>query len=47
MSDVFQPMLSIGGTIASQFYTIFVIVLGIIIVLTLAEMFSGQSGVDT
>ena len=45
-SSIFQPMLAIGGSIASDFYTIFVIVLGVIIALTLAEMFSGQSGVD-
>ena len=46
MSGVFQPMLEMGGSIASQFYTIFVIVLGIIAALTISEMFSGQSGVD-
>lgn len=46
-SDVFQPMLSSGGAITSSFYTLFVIVLGVIITLTIAEMFGGQSGVDT
>ena len=46
-SGVFEPMLAMGGSIASDFYTIFVIVLGIIMTLTIAEMFSGQSGVDT
>jgi len=47
MSGVFQPMLAMGGSITSSFYTIFVIVLGIITALTIAEMFGGQSGVDT
>lgn len=47
MSGVFQPMLTMGGSIASDFYTIFLIVLGILVALTISEMFSGQSGVDT
>ena len=45
-SGIFEPMLAMGGNTASDFYTIFVIVLGIIITLTIAEMFGGQSGVD-
>lgn len=45
-SGVFQPMLAMGGSIASDFYTIFLIVLGILVALTISEMFSGQSGVD-
>ena len=47
MSGVFEPMLAMGGSIASDFYTIFIIVLGILVALTISEMFSGQSGVDT
>lgn len=46
MSGVFEPMLAMGGNIASDFYTIFLIVLGILVALTISEMFSGQSGVD-
>jgi len=45
-SGIFEPMLAMGGSTVSDFYTIFVIVFGIIITLTIAEMFGGQSGVD-
>lgn len=51
-STIFSDILKVGDqygnfTIASTFYTLFSIVFGIIIALTIAEMFSGQSGVDT
>lgn len=49
-SSIFRPILVMGDTngsnMAGSFYTIFVIVLGVLIALTLAEMFGGQSGVD-
>ena len=47
MSGVFEPMLALGGSIASSFYTLFIIVFGVLVALTIAEMFGGQSGVDT
>jgi len=50
-SGVFGSALLLGDTggytIVSGLFTIFNIVFGIIVALTLAEMFSGQSGVDT
>jgi len=51
-STVFFGMLNMADqygdfTIAGTFYTLFTIILGIIIALTIAELFSGQSGVDT
>ena len=50
-STIFQPILTMGDTpgynILGTFYTLFTIIFGVLVALTLAEMFGGQSGVDT
>lgn len=54
VSGIISPILRMGDmtidgvtyTIGSTFYTLFTIILGIVLALTLAEMFGGQSGVD-
>lgn len=52
LASVFEPILKYGNVdgginLVAVFYNLFQIAFGIIFALTLAELFAGQSGVDT